>query len=94
MKQVGGDHYTRHKDMQPWDIMEEYMKPEEFAGFLRGNVIQYTMRYKDKGKSEDLKKLLHYGEKLLETETNIELDKNNYTITTEHELLIDPPRKK
>ena len=72
MKQVGGNHYTRHKDMQPWDVMEEYMNPEEFAGFLRGNVIKYILRYKDKGSEvEDLKKMVHYAEKLIELENTI-----------------------
>lgn len=64
-KQVGGDHY-KSKAVQPWEAMESCMSKEEFAGFLRGNVIKYTMRCKDKGGVEDLLKAQHYLEKLLE----------------------------
>jgi hypothetical protein len=64
-KQVGGNHYVT-KAVQPWTAMQSCMSPEEFAGYLRGNVIKYTMRCKDKGGTEDLKKAQHYLEKLLE----------------------------
>jgi hypothetical protein len=64
-KQVGGTHYVT-KAVQPWDAMASCMSQEEFAGFLRGNVIKYTMRCKDKNGVEDLLKAQHYLEKLLE----------------------------
>ena len=64
-KQVGGGHY-RTKKVQPWDAMEAWMSPEEFAGFLRGNAIKYLARCNDKGGIEDVKKAQHYIEKLLE----------------------------
>lgn len=64
-KQIGGDHYVSKK-VQPWDCMESCMSREEFAGYLRGNIIKYTMRCKDKGAVEDLEKAQHYMEKLLE----------------------------
>lgn len=64
-KQVGGGHY-RTKKIQPWDAMEAWMSPEEFAGFLRGNAIKYLARCNDKGGIEDVKKAQHYIEKLLE----------------------------
>lgn len=63
--QVGGDHY-KTKAVQPWDAMASCMSKEEFVGFLRGNVIKYTMRCNDKGGVEDLKKARHYMSKLLE----------------------------
>jgi len=63
--QVGGDHY-RTKKVQPWDAMESCMSKEEFAGYLRGNVIKYTMRAPDKGGVVDLQKAAHYLDKLLE----------------------------
>ena len=63
--QVGGSHY-KDKKVQPWDAMESCMSQEEFAGFLRGNVIKYVMRCTDKGGVEDLKKAQHYMVKLLE----------------------------
>lgn len=64
-KQVGGDHYFKHK-IQPWDVMQEYLGPEAFQGYLQGNVIKYVLRAKDKGGIEDLQKAQHYLEKLVE----------------------------
>ena len=64
-KQVGGSHYNTKK-VQPWEAMESCMSREEFVGYLRGNVIKYTMRCNDKGGVQDLEKGQHYLEKLLE----------------------------
>jgi len=62
-KQVGGDHYM--KDVQPWDAMRSWMTDEQFEGFLRGNVIKYIARYKDKNGVEDLRKCKHYLQELI-----------------------------
>lgn len=64
MSQVGGSHYQ--KVIQPWDAMRAWMTPEQFAGFLRGNIIKYVARYDGKGGAEDLKKARHYLDKLIE----------------------------
>jgi len=63
--QVGGSHY---KDMpvQPWTVMESLMTPEEFRGFLKGNIIKYAMRQGRKEGSDDANKALHYMNKLNE----------------------------
>ena len=60
--QVGGSHY---KDMavQPWAVMEAVLTPEEFRGFLKGNIIKYAMRQGRKGE-DDADKALHYQAKL------------------------------
>jgi hypothetical protein len=60
-KQIGGDHYTR-LDIQPWEAMQAWMTPEEFRGFLKGNVIKYLARTKNP--KDDLLKAQHYLEKL------------------------------
>lgn len=62
--QVGGTHY---KDMavQPWEVMESLLTPEEFRGFLKGNIIKYAMRQGRKD-SDDAGKLKHYQHKLRE----------------------------
>jgi len=64
-KQVSGNHY---KDMpiQPWAIMEAVMTPEEFIGFLKGNIIKYALRAGRKEGSDDAGKAKHYMEKLNE----------------------------
>jgi hypothetical protein len=65
--QVGGDHYSK-RSIQPWDAMEAWMTPLEFAAYLRGNCIKYLARYQDKNGVEDLEKCQHYLAKLIEVE--------------------------
>ncbi len=65
--QVGGDHYAA-KSIQPWDAMESWFTPEEFRGYLRGNIIKYAARYREKGGVTDLRKLRQYADKLIEFE--------------------------
>jgi hypothetical protein len=62
--QVGGSHYT-DMGIQPWAAMESWMTREEFAGFLRGNIIKYVARCRAKGGAEDLRKARHYLDKLI-----------------------------
>ena len=52
--------------MQPWAVMEVVLTPEEFRGFLKGNVIKYAMRAGHKPGSDDGSKALHYKQKLEE----------------------------
>ena len=67
-RQVGGDHYKKMA-VQPWDVMEAVLTPEEFRGFLKGNIIKYSMRQgKKDGADEDEGKALHYMQKLEEIE--------------------------
>jgi hypothetical protein len=44
------------------------MTPEEFRGFLKGNVIKYSMRAGRKEGSDDAGKAMHYIHKLREFE--------------------------
>jgi hypothetical protein len=62
--QVGGTHY---KDMQiqPWELMESVLTREEFIGFLKGNIIKYSLR-QGKKDSDDYGKFRHYLMKLKE----------------------------
>ena len=63
--QYGGTHY---KDMpiQPWAVMQSVLTHEEFVGFLKGNIIKYSLR-QGKKDSPDADKALHYMQKLKET---------------------------
>ena len=63
--QVSGSHY---KDMavQPWAVMEMVLTDEEFQGFLKGNIIKYSMRRGKKANSDDEGKAKHYMKKLRE----------------------------
>jgi len=60
--QVGGNHY---KDMgvPPWDVIEATLTQTEFIGFLKGNIIKYSMRQGVRG-DVDSQKCKHYIIKL------------------------------
>ncbi len=63
-RQVGGDHY-KEMGLQPWTVMEAVLTREEFIGFLKGNIIKYTMRAGRKpGANDDEAKARHYLDKL------------------------------
>lgn len=56
------DHYTAH-DLEPIDVMRATLTREEMRGFLRGNIIKYTMRWPYKGQAvSDLEKLKVYAD--------------------------------
>jgi len=63
--QVNGDHYTS-MDIKPWEVMEAVLTPQEFIGFLKGNVIKYSMRAGRKEDTDDVAKAKHYAQKLAE----------------------------
>ena len=65
--QVSGNHY---KDMpiQPWHVMEAVLSHDEFVGFLKGNIIKYSLRAGRKDGSDDANKARHYMMKLKEVE--------------------------
>jgi hypothetical protein len=65
--QVGGAHY-KEMPVQPWAVMAAVLTPEEFRGFLKGNVIKYSMRAGRKEGSDDLGKALHYIQKLYDVQ--------------------------
>lgn len=57
--------YYMNKSIQPWEAMKSWLTPEEYAGYLRGNIIKYLARYPDKGGMEDLQKAHHYLHQLI-----------------------------
>ena len=64
--QIDGTHY---KDMavEPWEVMEMVLTHDEFVGFLKGNIIKYSMRAGRKaGADHDDEKASHYMQKLRE----------------------------
>lgn len=67
-KQEGGSHYKDMK-IQPIDfIVENEIK------FREGNIIKYAARHENKNGAEDLKKVIHYAQMILETEYYIKSD--------------------
>ena len=65
--QISGSHY---KDMaiQPWELMQAVLTHAEFVGFLKGNIIKYSLRAGRKVGSDDTGKALHYMMKLKEVQ--------------------------
>ena len=66
--QVGGKHY-QEMAIEPWSVMAVCLSPDEFRGFLKGNVIKYALRAaqaKKPGWEEDGQKGKHYIQKLSE----------------------------
>lgn len=65
--QVSGSHY-KDMPMQPWHVMEAVLSPEEFQGFLKGNIIKYSLRAGRKDGTDDAGKARHYAQKLREVQ--------------------------
>ena len=58
---AGAAHY-QIGDKQPIEIMQEVMTTDEFFGYLRGNVIKYSLRMGHKDSKEiDAKKAAQYS---------------------------------
>jgi hypothetical protein len=62
-KQIGGDHYKKYKGLEPWDVVLAWN-----LGYLEGTALKYIARWRDKNGIEDLKKAIHFLEKLIEVE--------------------------
>lgn len=60
--QQGGTHY---KDLKIQPI--EYIHANKL-GYIEGNIVKYITRHKEKNGAEDIKKIIHYCELLLELE--------------------------
>lgn len=65
-EQVGGSHYKGMK-IQPIDFIVG-----NNLGFREGNIIKYISRHQNKNGAEDLKKVIHYAQMILETEYAID----------------------
>ena len=68
-EQVGGSHY---KDcaIQPIDYIVKNK-----LDFLEGNVVKYITRHKEKDGPEDIKKVIHYAQLILELKYGIKKTK-------------------
>lgn len=64
--------------IQPLEFMQAQLTPEEFKGFLKGNIIKYTARC---GKKDDpvkeLAKVLRYAAWLKQAEEGKKIDPRN-----------------
>lgn len=60
--QVGGGHY-KNMAIQPIEFTHK-----NNLNFCQGNIIKYATRYKAKNGKEDLEKVIHYAQLLIELE--------------------------
>ena len=75
--QIGGDHY-KSMAVEPWHAMKAWLTPEEYVGFLRGNIIKYHARA-NSGKEDKLiqiQKAGHYQKQLEEFLAYLEVHSN------------------
>ena len=58
-RQVGGDHYKKFGDYQPWQVARAWLTEEEFKGAVKLTVMKYLAREADKGGRQDIEKAAH-----------------------------------
>lgn len=69
-RQVSGDHY-KTLGIQPLEVMQYLLTAEEYVGFLKGNIIKYSIRQGRKDGSDDAGKAQHYKELLIQFCNNL-----------------------
>jgi hypothetical protein len=67
-KQIGGDHY-RNLAIQPVEYNHANKIP-----FIEGSIIKYATRWREKGGIDDLRKIKHFADLLIELEMAGDLD--------------------
>ena len=60
-KQEGGNHYRIA--IQPIEFIQANK-----LDFIQGSIVKYAVRFRDKNGAEDIRKIIHYCELLLELE--------------------------
>jgi hypothetical protein len=58
-------HYTQG-NIECIEAIEAQLSPEEFRGFLKGNICKYLWRERDKGGIESLEKAKWYLDRLIQ----------------------------
>ena len=68
MSEVDHPQHYQTERLECIDAIQAQMTPEEFRGFLKGNVIKYVWRERRKGGTESLHKAQWYLNKLTDHE--------------------------
>ena len=67
---INPNHYV-FGGIETIEYLKAKMTPEEYRGFLKGNVLKYVSRESEKNGLEDLKKAKWYLDKLIEVGNDI-----------------------
>jgi len=83
-------HYTAGS-IECIDAIEAALTPEEYRGFIKGNVIKYNWRERHKGGNESLAKAAWYIERLLaygkEVPAKVDHDRKAYGLRVAEEVM-------
>jgi hypothetical protein len=63
-------HYNGQGAIECIDAIEAQLTPEEYRGYLKGNITKYNWRERHKGGTESLKKARFYLNRLIEFDEN------------------------
>ena len=80
-------HYGGDTVYEVIKVLEVWLTPEEFVGFLKGNIIKYTARARKKASLEDHKKALWYAQRLADFESGIRFSIRDSDVFTSTEIL-------
>lgn len=64
--EINPNHYKKY-ELETIDTIEGSSTPEEFKGYLKGNIFKYVSRYEDKDGLQDIEKAEWYLNRLKET---------------------------
>ena len=51
-------------EIEALDVIKASLTPEQFKGYLVGNMLKYLLRHKKKNKEEDIQKMVFYSKEL------------------------------
>lgn len=81
-RQVGGSHYQKNK-IQPIEYIHA-----NGLDFFQGNVVKYITRFRDKNGIQDLEKIKHYCDLLIQLEYgDKEIDKGDIFLCKDHVVM-------
>lgn len=66
---INPSHY-KNNGIECIEYIKERLSADAFLGYLNGNVVKYTHRWKDKNGIEDLRKARWYLDRLIEEQCN------------------------
>jgi len=91
--QIGGDHYLKYGEYQPFEVYKRWLGPEGYKAWLKGNIISYLVRQEDKGGLTDLRKAYHDLGEFIEFVASLEKETNE-TPTAKRKTRNRPATKK